>query len=56
MLLERDSKNYSSRIRRKAYDVDNPELRYACTGLSMCKTYGLALNKNNSDKNYAEFV
>jgi len=38
--------------------IHNPALHYACTGLSICKTYGLALNKikNNSGKNYVEFV
>ena len=79
MLLESNFKSNSSRIRRKAYNVDNPvqakrssgygynchpinpvagwtpaefrererisypELRFACTGLSMRKTYGLVL-------------
>ena len=38
--------------------IHNPALRYACTGLSMCKTYGLPLNKikNVSGKNYVKFV
>ena len=42
MRLENRFKKQDS-IRRKAYHVDNPELRFACTGLSTFKTFGLAM-------------
>ena len=45
MLVEGDFKNQDSRIRRKAYNMGSPELRYACTGLPISKTYGLLENK-----------
>jgi len=87
MLLEKIFKNYSSRIRRKAYNIDSPvqaqrssglwmphpphrtpvgvqpttgligwvvysypELRFACTGLPICKTYGLLFENKKEQR------
>ena len=36
--------------------IPNPELRFACTGLPICKTYGLLENKNGGIKNNAKVV
>ena len=47
MLVERDFKSGLNSCRSSARygRIHNPKLRYACKGLLICKTYGLALNK-----------